>query len=149
MRGAVIEVAKHCGGDATMWVGRFTPSRPLYHLDVMKVPDAPSVFAPDAADARDALEFLATFANTIRQPNDGDSLHYLPTQIFVAYLLSLPEELRPEAIRYGSSLDPESENWVVFVDHDHCVDEQAPDGEDLYMILDSDSAQLLSARDFQ
>lgn len=88
-RGAVIESAKHGGGDAELWVGQFVASRQVFHLDVMEVPDPPSPFAPDAADTVDALEFLSRFAKTISQPNDpDDTQHYLPTQIFAAFLLA-------------------------------------------------------------
>jgi hypothetical protein len=79
----------------------------------MDVPDVPSVFTPEVADTRDAINFLARFAKTISQPNDpDDTRHYVPTPIFVAYLLARPEELRPEAIRYASSLDPKSETGL-------------------------------------
>jgi hypothetical protein len=145
LRGALIEVAKHHGEDATMWAGRFDPSRPVYYLDVMHAPELPSVFAPGAVATFDALRFLARFAETVSQPNDGEPRHYLPTQIFVAYLLANPAELRPDAIRFASSLEPQSENWVVFADHDHCVDSHAPDGE-LCMLLDTSTVRFVAGR---
>ena len=146
-RGAVIESAKHGGADVELWAGRFTPSRGVFHLDVMEVPDAPSPFAPDAADTHDAIEFLARFAETIRQPNNPeDTQHYLPTQIFTAYLIASLDG--PEAIRFASSIDPTSENWVVFVDRDHCVDSQAPDEPELYLVLGPETVEHLIANDF-
>jgi hypothetical protein len=115
----------------------------------MDVPQVPSVFAPAAADTRDAIDFLRKFAETVSQPNDaGDTQHCLPTQVFVAYLLTRPEELRPEAIKYASSLDKQSENWVVFTDNAHCVDDHAPDGDDLYLILDPHTVEFITASDF-
>lgn len=145
-RGAVIELMKHSGANAEFWVGRFTPSRTVYHLDVFAVPDDPSPFAPDAADTRDALDFLRRFAKTISQPNDpADKEHYRPTQIFTAYLLARYDA--PEAIRFASSVEPTSENWVLFVDNDHCVNVRAEGGLDLFMILADDSVEHVTTSD--
>ena len=127
-----------------MWAGRFEPSRPLYYLDLMDTPELPSVFAQDAADTFDAVRFLVRFTETVSQPNDGEPGHYLPTQIFVAYLLANIDDLRPDAIRFASSLDPQSENWVVFADHNHCLDSQAPDSA-LYMVLDASAVRFVTS----
>ncbi len=59
--------------------------------------------------------------------------------------------MRPDAIRFGSSVDPTSENWVVFVDHEHCVDDGTLEPqvtEDLYMLLEPDTVVFVIARDF-
>lgn len=154
LRGAVLE-ARHHGADGGLWAGRFAPSRPLHHLDVMEAPDLPSVFAPGAADSHDAWSFLVRFALTLREPWHGDDAHYRPTQIFTAFLLARPEELRIDAVRYASSVDPASENWAVFADHDHCADAgadllagaQADDDEDVFLLLDPSTAQLVTAAD--
>lgn len=163
LHGAVIEMANHHGPEVALWCGRFTPSRALYHLDVMTVPESPSPFAPSAADTFDAISFLIRFAETLREPKparteheDDDEYwarldrHYLPTQIFTAFLLGNHEDLTPDAIKYGSSLDPSSENWVVFADHDHCADagqRNVPE-DGVCLVLDPQTVTFVAARDF-
>lgn len=143
-RGAILESAKHGGTAPEFWIGRFEPSRPIYYLDVFEVPDAPSPFAVGAADSHDALTFLRRFAESVSQPNDpNDEGHYLPTQVFTAYLLAGIEP--PEAIRFASSIDPTSENWVVFVDHEHCIDRLSPENSELRLVLVHDTARHVSA----
>ena len=152
LRGAVLEARQH-GADGGLWAGRFAPSRPLYHLDVMEPPELPSVFAPGAADSHDAWAFLVRFARTLREPWHGDDKHYRPTQIFTAFLLARHEALRPDAVRYASSLDPMSENWAVFADHDHCVDadglpaSNAHADDEVLLLLDPSTAQLVAVAD--
>ena len=122
-------------------------------LDVMEPPELPSVFAPGAADSHDAWAFLVRFARTLREPWHGDDKHYRPTQIFTAFLLARHEALRPDAVRYASSLDPMSENWAVFADHDHCVDadglpaSNAHADDEVLLLLDPSTAQLVAVAD--
>lgn len=149
-RGAVIEMVNHHGEDVELWAGQFTPSRQLYHLGVMEPPLLTSPFAPDAADTSNAISFLIRFAETISQPKTGEPRHYLPTQIFVAFLLAGHEDLRPDAIRYGSSVEPELENWVVFADYDHCGDLGTINdlsADKLFMLLDRSTAHFVVARE--
>jgi hypothetical protein len=163
LHGAVIEMANHHGPDVELWCGRFTPSRSLFHLDVMRVPESPSPFAPGAANTFDAISFLIRFAETLREPKparqeheeDDDywvrlDRHYLPTQVFTAFLLGTYEDLRPDAIKYGSSLDPSSENWVVFADHDHCTDvgDTTLSEDNVCLFLDPQTVRFVAARDF-
>jgi hypothetical protein len=139
LRCAVREAAQ--SGDIPFAAGKFTPSHELYHFDAFAIPIPPSPFAIDALDDTQALEFLRRFAETLSEPNyDNDPNHYIPTQVFVRFLLESPDDCRPEAIRFRSSLDSTGENWVVFVDRDHCVDRPQP-GSDLYLVLDADSRQ--------
>ncbi len=153
LRGAVLEAAHHYGQDVGLWTGRFDPTRQLYHLDVMDQPELPSVFAPGAADSHDAVSFLVHFARTIREPWNGDTRRYRPTQILTAFLLARPEELQPDAIRYASSVDATSENWAVFADRDHCAYAgpdlaagQSADG-DVVLLLDPSTARFVMAAD--
>lgn len=163
LHGAIIEMTNHHGPDVELWCGRFTPSRSLYHLDVMTVPESPSPFAPGAADTLDAILFLRRFAETLREPkpartkdeHDDDywsrlDRHYLPTQIFTVFLLGTHEDLKPDAIKYGSSLDPASENWVVFADHEHCTDltDAIIPKDDLHLNLDLETVRFVAARDY-
>lgn len=122
LRGAAIEIANHYGHGVEIWAGKFTPTRELYHLDVMEPPDLPSPFASGAAETHQAVAFLVRFAETLCEPWQNDPKRYRPTQIFTSFLLSRHDECRPDAIRYASSLDPASENWAVFADNDHCGD---------------------------
>ncbi len=148
LHGAVIEMVNHHGEDARLWAGHFAPTRALHHLDLMDLPGLPSPFAPGAADAYDAIRFLSRFAETLRERKPVVlGRHYLPTQIFTAYLLAGPEDLRPDAIRFASSLDPSSENWVVFVDHEHCADAGGSNlqPDELYMLLDPTSVAFVFA----
>jgi hypothetical protein len=141
LRGAVIEMVTHHGDDVELCAGQFTSTRALAYLDLMEPPPWPSPFAPDAAETDDAIRF--------RDPKTEDPSHYRPTQIFVAFLLFAPEPLRIDAIKYGSSVDPTSGNWVVFVDNEHCRDLRSGDvlADDLYMLLDESTAQPVVARD--
>lgn len=151
LRGAVIEMVNHHGAEARLWGGRFATTRPLYHLDLMDLPGLPSPFAPGAADTYDAINFLSRFAETLRERRPREiGRHYLPTQVFTAFLLAGNEDLRPDAIKFASSLDPSSENWVVFVDNEHCADagEARLRPDELYMLLDPSSVTFVFADEF-
>lgn len=164
LRGAAVEMANHHGPNVELWCGRFSTSRVLHHLDVMTAPEAPSPFAPGAADTFDAISFLIRFAETLREPKPDRrereedeeywarlDRHYRPTQIFTAFLLGAHKDLRPDAIKYGSSLDSTSENWVVFADHDHCTDAGDPktsQDDDVFLLLDPQTVVFVAARDF-
>jgi len=111
----------------------------------------PSPFAPGQADTFDAIKFLIRFAETLREPKPKElGRHYLPTQIFTAYLLATHETLRPDAIKYASSLDPQSENWVVNADNEHCADADSKglSPDDIYLLLDPNTVTFVSARDY-
>ncbi|OXM54460.1 RES domain-containing protein [Amycolatopsis alba] len=138
---AVREVSQ--GDDVPFAAGRFTPSREICNLDIFETPDRPSIFSEDGRERREALDFLDRFAETMSEPKyDDDPRHYAPTQVFVKFLLDGPETIRPEAIRFKSSLDgnDNEENWVVFDDNEHCVDKPRKTTE-LHLILDAGSAQ--------
>ena len=51
----------------------------------------------------------------------------------------------PEAIRFKSSLDQSSDNWIVLVDRDHSIDGQAPGAGDLFLMLDPATVEHLVA----
>lgn len=53
----------------------------------------------------------------------------------------------PEAIRFKRCLDQSSDNWIVFVDCDHCIDGQAPGSGDLYLMLAPATVEHLIASD--
>jgi len=135
---AAMEVIQARGDSYELCAGKFSPSRPLYYLDVFDLPTEPSPFASDSRTERDALSFLRHFASSVSEPNDGELRHYVPTQVFVAFLRASVDELQPDAIRFASSLDTSSENWVVFVDHEHCLDANTVT-DALYMLLDHGS----------
>jgi hypothetical protein len=151
LHGAVIEMANHHGLEVELWAGQFSPTRVLYHLDLMDLPDRPSPFAAGAVDTFDAIQFLIRFAGTLRERKPEGELghHYLPTQLFTDFLLRGHEELRPDAIKYASSVDTSSENWVVFADNDHCADAGATglDPNDVCMLLDQETVEFVRARD--
>ncbi|WP_410646529.1 RES domain-containing protein [Amycolatopsis sp. cmx-4-54] len=138
---AVKEISQ--GRDISFAAGKFVPSRELYYFDVYATPERPSVFEIDSHDRIQALDFLDSFSKTLSEPRTDDSpRHYIPSQVFIKFLRENSETPQPEAIRFKSSLDPDGndENWVVFVDREHCVDHPAEDS-DLHLILDSASTQ--------
>lgn len=151
LRGALNEMVSHYSKDVEVWGAQFIPSRPLYYLDLVEPPELPSSFELGAADTHRAISFLMRFAETISQPATRDVRHYLPTQILVAFLLRGHEDFRPEAIRYRSSVDPESENWAVFVDNAHCVDQSDdmdPTDTELFMRIDPGTTSFVVAHDY-
>ena len=42
------------------------------------------------------------------------------------------------------SLDPDSENWVVFVSKAQCIDDLPPDRSGLYLVLEGDSVDVVT-----
>lgn len=146
LRCAVAEVVQgQVDADIELWAGQFAPSRSLYYLDVCDAPHPPSPFATGARDMRDSLEFLDQFAHSVSEPKDeANTSHYMPTQVFTAYLRSGPEDSRPDAVRFASSLDPASANWVVFVDQEHCVD-GVRSSANLQLCLDVPSVRRLTS----
>lgn len=135
---AAKEVVQARGEGVELCAGKFSPSRPLYYLDVFDLPTESSPFASNSRAELDALSFLRQFASSVSEPNDGELRHYVPTQVFVAFLRAKVEVFQPDAIRFASSLDTSSENWVVFVDHEHCLDAHRPT-DALYVVLDRGS----------
>jgi hypothetical protein len=151
-RGVVIELVQDKRGqDLPFWVGRFTGSQEVRYLDTFDHGAVLSPYSVGAADIASAHAFLKAFAKSVSQPKPPPgtpSNHYLPTQVFVEVLRRLPEGQTVDAVRYRSSLDPTSENWVVFVDQDHCVDQPASTVSHLLMVLEPGSAVKLNGKDF-
>lgn len=152
-RGAVIEIAQgHQGKTLEVWAGQFTASRHVRYLDTFDIPQDPSPYAPDAVEKSDALAFLRQFAKSVSlpkpEPLPSEHSHYLPTQVFTAFLRGVPKSQRPEAIRYASSLDEMSENWVIFVGQDDCVDGVASSNE-LQLILTPNSPEKLGSHNVE
>lgn len=149
--GAVLEVAQDRGGqDLIVWLGQFTPSTEVRYLDVFDIPDDPSPFSRHGLGDADALALLRGFARRVKDPKPDRAAspsHYLPTQVMTAFLRGLPNGERIDAVRFESSIEPGSENWVVFVGPDGCVD-GARTGSPLVMGLDERSPQLRNANEF-
>ena len=113
--------------------GLFHPVRSLNILDLSDLPDIPSFFDIDAFDVRHVLVFLRDFAEEVSKAisRDGcEDIDYVPTQAFSEYVRyqMTNENARPvDGIRYRSSKN-DGKCYVVFCDHDQCIEQENRDG---------------------
>jgi hypothetical protein len=126
-------------------------------LDLVGLPDIPSIFDVTGWHVRPALRFLHQFAEEVARPAQPDlrEVDYAPTQVFteavrkrLVWPTREPPGLRPVmAIRYRSALRPDGTCWVVFVGPEGCADLQPGQvaKADTVLGLDSSSAYRFEA----
>jgi len=116
--------------DQTLSIGTFRSTRNLRVLDLVDMPDIPSVFEEDGHYRIHPLRFLHAFARDIVQPiaRDGrEHIEYVPTQIVTEYFRRVFRDASGNSIDgiiYRSSRPGGERAFVLFCENDQC---SAPD----------------------
>lgn len=132
--GALAEVRGYMAPGDHATVARFETSRPLAVVDLVDLPDVPSLFDATRRGLRPAIRFLRGFAADVAtpaRPDDRQNLDYVPTQVVAEYLRYelAPPDGPAAGVLWRSSKDPAVIDCVLFVGNDDCV-EQHPGWDD-------------------
>lgn len=128
--GALAEVTGYTADDYAT-VGTWAAARPMLVIDLVDLPNVPSLFDPDQRHRRSDLLFLHGFAADVRRPakpDDKEHLDYVPTQIVAEYFRQLiqDDDGNPAmGVLWRSAIDPTVTNCVLFVDNMGCVEQTA------------------------
>ena len=116
-------------GPAEASIGVFKTTRDLNLLDLVSLPDVPSIFDDDAANLeRASLSFLYAFNRDFTRSvkKDGrEHVEYVPSQVvteFIRYRLPAKAERAVHGIRYQSSRRDGGVACVLFFAHEDIVD---------------------------
>ena len=125
-RGCAVAEVRAYAPDGHMTVAEFVTDRPLPIVDLVDLPDVPSLFDEDRRSLRPARLFLRDWARDVAapaKPDDAQRLDYVPTQVIAEYLQhAFPHPDGPVAgIRWRSAADPAASSFVLFVPNDRCV----------------------------
>jgi hypothetical protein len=105
--------------DATIVVGEWRTTRPLWLLDLTRLPRLPSFFDLEHKTDREMLGFLQGFAANVSKPVGLElEAEYRPTQDVTAYFRNRFHEL--DGIVYASSLTGRP-CCTLFVSNDECA----------------------------
>ncbi|MDI1231738.1 MAG: HEPN-associated N-terminal domain-containing protein [Methylobacter sp.] len=101
-------------------IGQFEVSRDLRVLNLIQLPNLPSIFDNEHRDEAEALIFLASFIKEITNPvekNGSEHIEYVPTQVvseYFALVFELKIGERLDGILYPSAVAPGGRNLVLF-----------------------------------
>ena len=118
---AIAEIFR--GPPANIAIARFKASRALSILDLIRLPELPSIFDSDHRYNREGVLFLEAFVDAISKPvtKDGrEHIEFVPSQIVTEYfrLVFAPTEevkiSRLDWIAYPSAIRPGGRNLVLF-----------------------------------
>jgi Zn ribbon nucleic-acid-binding protein len=133
---ALAEVRANKNPDKPLWSGgQFETTQACTVLDLVDLPDPPSLFDPERRHLRRPIFFLSEFAKEISKPLEDrtrEHIDYVPTQVVSEYLRLTfePESMsRVRGVRYRSAQDPDGTNVALFVDSEHCSEDPPDDGE--------------------
>ncbi|MEU9167382.1 RES family NAD+ phosphorylase [Streptomyces sp. NPDC048420] len=129
-------------------VAAFETTRPLRLLDLVDIPEPPSLFDRRQAARRDSLVFLQDFARDLSRPvfYDGRKHRdYRPTQYLTDYVRQ-STELGVDGIRFRSAHNG-GVNYALFVDAAHCLEPEADGQGTLRLIKGSERVEDLGRDD--
>lgn len=111
-------------------VAAFAVTREIRLIDLVDIPEPPSLFDREQAARRDSLVFLADFARDLSRPvfYDGRKHRdYRPTQYVTDYLRE-STELDVVGIRFRSAHNG-GVNYALFVDAAQCLEPEDVDSD--------------------
>ncbi|MCX5252800.1 RES family NAD+ phosphorylase [Streptomyces canus] len=133
---AVVEISARDGRPFAA-VAAFETTRPLRLLDLVDIPEPPSLFDRSQVARRDSLVFLRDFARDLSRPvfYDGRKHRdYRPTQYLTDHFRQ-SAEVNVEGIRFRSAHDG-GVNYALFVDATQCLDPDAVDGQGTLRLIE-------------
>jgi RES domain-containing protein len=101
-------------------IGQFEVINDLRVLNLIRLPNLPSIFDDERRDDAEALIFLASFIKEIKKPvekNGSEHVEYVPTQVvseYFALVFELKNGERLDGILYPSAVNPSGRNLVLF-----------------------------------
>ena len=128
--GAIAEVASYAEPGSYATLARWETARDLPVIDLVNLPEIPSLFDPACRDLRPAIRFLHDFAADVARParpDDRQNLDYVPTQVVAEYLHQLLPHPHGQVmgVLWASSKDASVTDCVLFVNDGGCV-QQGP-----------------------
>jgi RES domain-containing protein len=115
---AIKEIMGDSSGEVV--VAEFATIRELKVLDLIRLPDKPSIFDADRRDEREGIIFLEHFVGAISQPTAKDGrehVSYAPSQVMSEYFALVFKNdniAHIEGIRYPSAVLSGGHNLVLF-----------------------------------
>ncbi len=107
-------------GKTKYFMAQFISQRSLRLLDLVNLPEPPSLFLPELYDERHEIIFLQNFVSDIAKPvaKDGrEHIEYVPTQIvseYLRYRYRDSEEQAIDGLLYPSVKNSGGKNLVIF-----------------------------------
>ena len=133
--------------------GAFNSSRPLHLIDLTGVLELPSLFDESVSHLREKVLLLREFAEAIAEPvhkGREEHIEYVPTQIVTEYfrhVFRVDGSTPIDGIMYRSSRRPGGVCYVLFVDNEHCVDDESDANDDeLRLLLPAGAEQVFGPR---
>jgi hypothetical protein len=130
-------------GKEAATIARFTNTTAFSVIDLVALPDIPSIFDEDRRHLRAPLRFLHDFAARIAEPvtaerSDREVVSYVPTQIVSEYFRTLfgHEQTPVHGILFRSSRHDGGTNCALFFSADKCLDAAPVDGVSALVLED-------------
>lgn len=106
-------------------VAQFSTTTPIKFVNLVDVPDVPSIFDPKLGKWQGEISFLVALVKQLREPVESAraSLDYIPTQVFCEYLLRVFGDRDIRGLAWGSVTASGGGRCVALdVPHGDCVD---------------------------
>jgi len=149
---ATVEVLKNKrDSDANVTIGTFNLLKKITVLDLVNLPDVPSLFDENNNIHRSPIIFLRRFREDCTKKvseDDKEHIEYIPTQVVTEYfkhLCVLENGNRVEGIIYPSSYISGGRNVVLFINSTNCTQNGLLNGsglEDKYLFLNTSSIKM-------
>lgn len=128
--GAIAEVAGYADPGSYATLAIWETARDLPVIDLVNLPEVPSIFDRVRRPLRPAVRFLREFAADVARParpDDREHLDYVPTQVVAEYLHQLlpHPDGRVMGVLWASSKNFAVTDCVLFVDDGGCVEQVA------------------------
>ena len=120
-------VETHDPNEEIITYSKWKSLRTLRFLDLINIPDVPSIFDPERRLERPNIRFLWSFKeDLVKPPHKDKSEHvdYVPTQVFteyIRYLYTDPHGDSFDGILYPSRKHPEHTNCIIFCERQNCA----------------------------
>lgn len=121
---ALVE-ARYADKRSFFTVGKFTTTEQIEVVNLVDIPDIPSIFDPELGTRYGEISFLHDLVKELRQPveNSRASLDYIPTQVFCEYFLHIFREGKIRGLTWNSAASPDHGRCFAFnIPHVDCVD---------------------------
>jgi hypothetical protein len=116
---SIAEVFQSTGGEGVL--ASFVSTRRLNFLDLVDLPDSPSIYDASQTELFIVLRFLKQFSKEVSLPNDGlDPTHYRATQHVTDVVRRIANPII-DGIRYVSSRDGQP-SVIIFAGPNECAD---------------------------